>query len=110
LAHWSIITIRFIELLKNKPTQQPVHWSITPQEQDLLEQLLDETKPPYKEGTQQLHYLISTPFRYPPLKYGSRFGDRTMPSFFYASETPQTVLGECAYYRFAFMAVIENPI
>ena len=48
------------------------------EEQELLEQLLDEVKPPYKKGTQKLHYLISTPFRYPPLKYGSRFGDRTM--------------------------------
>ena len=50
------------------------------EEQHLLEQLLDKVKPSYREGTEKLHYLISTPFRYPPLKYGSRFGDITMPS------------------------------
>lgn len=78
-------------------------------EQALLEGLLDEVKPPYKAGTQSLHYLISTPFRYPPLQYGSRFGDRTMASYFYASESQQTVLVESAYYRFAFMAAMEKP-
>jgi len=72
-------------------------------EQSLLEQLLDEVKPRYRQGTQTLHYLISTPFRYPPLKYGSRFGDITMPSYFYASEELPTALAECAYYRFVFL-------
>lgn len=72
-------------------------------EQSLLEELLDEVKPDYKKATQELHYLISTPFRYPPLKYGSRFGDITMPSYFYASEDIETALSECAYYRFVFL-------
>jgi hypothetical protein len=52
------------------------------QEQSLLEQMLDKAKPDYREGTENRHYLISSPFRYPPLKHGSRFGDVTMPSFF----------------------------
>ncbi len=78
-------------------------------EQALLEQLLDDVKPPYKEGTTGRHYLISTPFRYPPLKYGSRFGDRTLPSYFYASENPQTALAECAFYRFAFLGAMDEP-
>jgi len=73
------------------------------QQQDILEQLLDEVKPDYREGTQSLHYLISTPFRYPPLAYGSRFGDATMPSYFYASEQLATALAEFAFYRFAFL-------
>jgi hypothetical protein len=72
-------------------------------EQALLEQLLDDVKPPYKPETEHLHYLISTPFRYPPLKYGSRFGRRDMPSYFYASETINTALSECAFYRLKFM-------
>ena len=79
------------------------------EEQALLEELLDDIKPPYRAGSRERHYLISTPFRYPPLKYGSRFGDRTMPSFFYASEEQQTVLAECAYYRFAFLTAMEQP-
>jgi hypothetical protein len=72
------------------------------EEQDLLEQLIDEVKPAYRTGTQSRHYLISSPFRYPPLKYGSRFGDITMPSYFYASDHVDTALVQCAYYRFVF--------
>lgn len=73
------------------------------EEQDLLESLLDEIKPPYRTGTEKMHYLLKTAFRYPPLKHGSRFGDRSMPSFFYASESINTVLAETAYYRFVFL-------
>lgn len=79
------------------------------EEQDLLERLLDEVKPAYREDTQALHYLISTPFRYPPLKHGSRFGDVTMPSYFYASEDIETALSECAFYRFVFLYDMAVP-
>lgn len=75
----------------------------TLEEQSLLEQLLDQVKPAYKSDTHNLHYLISTPFRYPPLKHGSRFGSTLMPSFYYGSENVETVLSECAYYRFVFL-------
>ncbi|MFT4929882.1 MAG: hypothetical protein ACI8WB_006017 [Phenylobacterium sp.] len=80
-------------------------------EQALLEQMLDEVKPPYKTmgHAQTLHYLISTPFRYPPLKYGSRFGSRYMAGYFYASEDELTSLAECAYYRFCFLAAMSEP-
>ncbi len=78
-------------------------------EQSLLEELLDEVKPDYRKGTECLHYLISTPFRYPPLKYGSRFGDITMPSYFYGSEDLKTALSECAFYRFVFLDDMSVP-
>ncbi|MBX2849561.1 MAG: RES family NAD+ phosphorylase [Acidiferrobacterales bacterium] len=78
------------------------------EEQSLLEELLDEAKPPYRSGTENMHYLLKTAFRYPPLKHGSRFGNRTMPSFFYASETIQTVLAETAYYRFVFLYDMQD--
>ncbi|QWL08998.1 RES family NAD+ phosphorylase [Shewanella algae] len=78
-------------------------------EQMLLESLLDEVKPPYRSGTEHLHYLLKTPFRYPPLRHGSRFGSITMESFFYASESWQTCLAEVAYYRFVFMADMLAP-
>tara|TARA_R110000737_G_scaffold281832_1_gene288456 strand:- start:1093 stop:1836 length:744 start_codon:yes stop_codon:yes gene_type:complete len=81
----------------------------TLEDQDLLEQLLDNVKPAYKAGTEKLHYLISTPFRYPPLQYGSRFGSILVPSFFYASENISTTLAECAYYRFVFLDDIKIP-
>jgi hypothetical protein len=78
-------------------------------EQFLLEQLLDEVKPPYRNETKELHYLISTPFRYPPLLHGSRFGDTLSPSYFYASEDVNTVLAESAYYRFIFLDDMKTP-
>ncbi len=72
-------------------------------EQAVLENLLDEVKPKYRVGTENMHYLLKTAFRYPPLKWGSRFGTQLMPSYFYASETPVVALHECAYYRFLFL-------
>ena len=78
-------------------------------EQAVLENLLDEVKPKYRTGTQSMHYLLKTAFRYPPLKWGSRFGTQWMPSYFYASETQAAALHECAYYRFLFLQDIEEP-
>ncbi|MFD2166626.1 RES domain-containing protein [Thalassotalea euphylliae] len=79
------------------------------EEQHLLEQLLDGVKPPYRPDTIGRHYLIATPFRYPPLKYGSRFGDTTMPSYFYGCEEVDTTLAECAFYRFVFLSDMATP-
>lgn len=73
------------------------------EEQMLLEGMLDNIKPAYRKGTEGMHYLLKTAFRYPPLKWGSRFGSPLLPSYFYASEAPATALSECAYYRFLFL-------
>jgi hypothetical protein len=35
-------------------------------EQSVLEELLEESKPAYPDKTTDLHYLLKTPFRYPP--------------------------------------------
>jgi RES domain len=70
-------------------------------EQLLLEQLIDSAKPPdLTHG--HLHYLLFTPFRYPPLRYGSRFARRTVPSLWYGSESLVSAFAEVAYYRFVF--------
>lgn len=71
-------------------------------EQDLLESMLEASKPPLPKGARRLDYLLATPFRYPPLPHGSRFGGRHEPSLFYASRAVTTVLAESAYYRFVF--------
>ena len=77
-------------------------------EQDALEAMLEQAKPAYRVGTEQMHYLLKTAFRYPPLKYGSRFGTQFMPSYFYASEQFKTALCETAYYRFLFLEHMQN--
>lgn len=70
--------------------------------QVLLEDLLDATKPGPRPGTEGLHYLFATPFRYPPLRHGSRFGTRFEPSIFHGARGLETVLAEAANYRFVF--------
>ncbi len=79
-------------------------------EQELLEELIDRVKPPAQVGS-RLHYLLFTPFRYPPLRYGSRFGSRHERGIWYGSEQQRTAFAEVAYYRLLFLegtqAVLE---
>src|SRR6478752_10538487 len=72
------------------------------EEQILLEELIDRAKPPYTTPS-RLHYLLATPFRYPPLRHGSRFGRRFEPGIWYGSESRRTAFAEVAYYRMVFL-------
>ena len=71
-------------------------------EQMLLEELIERAKPP-AVANDRLHYLLSTPFRYPPLRYGSRFAARYERGLWYGSETRRTAFAEIAYYRLVFL-------
>jgi hypothetical protein len=74
------------------------------EEQEVLEELIDRVKPPLVPATsRRLHYLLYTPFRYPPLPYGSRFGTRHEPGIWYGSDTLPTAFAEVAYYRLLFL-------
>ncbi|GAC1557359.1 MAG: RES family NAD+ phosphorylase [Beijerinckiaceae bacterium] len=78
-------------------------------EQALLEDLLEETKPPLPPEAQGLHYLMAAPFRYGAIyPHGSRFrrAGRT-PGVFYGAELPRTAAAELAFYRLLFYA--ESP-
>jgi hypothetical protein len=77
--------------------------------QAVLEAMLESSKPPLRPGTERLHYLLATPFRYPPLRYGSRFGTRAEPSLLYGALSVPTVLAEAAYYRFVFWHGMQVP-
>lgn len=90
---------RLVESQEQIATRQLVE---TLEEQALLEDLLEGVKPPYPQGSEKLHYLLKTPFRYPPLKWGSRFGRTTEPSLFYGGCSMEVTLSESAYYRFVF--------
>jgi hypothetical protein len=77
-------------------------------EQAELERLLERSKPP-RRGTEHLHYLLATPFRYPPLRHGSRFGGRFEPSLYYGSLDATALLAETAFYRFVFVSGPTQP-
>ena len=69
----------------------------------MLEDLLEQRKPAHIQSRVGLHYLLKTPFRYPPLRYGSRFGTRQEAGIWYGSESPRGCFAEVAYYRFVFL-------
>jgi hypothetical protein len=72
------------------------------EEQILLEELIDRAKPP--DITQgRIHYLLFTPFRYPPLAHGSRFGTRYERGIWYGSIELRSAFAEVAYYRLLFL-------
>ena len=78
-------------------------------EQEILEDLIERTKPPLPPECRDLNYLLSTPFRYGAVyPKGSRFRRAGMTEgVFYASETPQTAVAEMTFYRLLFFA--ESP-
>lgn len=71
-------------------------------EQELLEQLIEDSKPALPVDAQGLHYLISTPFRYTS-PYPSRFRPANEPGIWYGAEEPDTVAAELAYWRWKFL-------
>lgn len=72
-------------------------------EQALLERILDESKPPLDSGQRSLHYLLFTPFRYPPLPNGSRFRGPRDPGVFYGAEENRTACAELGYWRWRLL-------
>jgi hypothetical protein len=81
-------------------------------EQQVLEALIDTAKPPWPSGRRfiGLHYLLATPFRHPPLRYGSRFGTRRERGIFYCAEGQATVFAEKAYYVLLFLEGTEADL
>lgn len=81
----------------------------TLEEQNILEKLLDETKPPIPENCAHLHYLLFTPFRYAKQNsHASRFRPGgSAEGVFYAAASPETAISEMTFYRLLFFA--ESP-
>ncbi len=75
----------------------------TQDEQDLLESLLDDSKPVWHDATQKLDYLLGTPFRYDPLRGGSRFRGQNDPGVFYGAQSVRTAGAELGFWRWKFL-------
>lgn len=78
----------------------------TLEEQKILEDILEATKPPVPREASKLHYLLFTPFRYPPQR-GSRFRALDDPGVFYGAETIHAACAELGYWRWRFL--MDSP-
>lgn len=93
--------VRVVEAQHENSTRKLVD---TLEEQEILEAAIESAKPPIPLGVDsQLHYLLWTPFRYPPLDFGSRFAGVMEPSLWYGSFEAETAFAEKAYYRWKFL-------
>ena len=78
-------------------------------EQEILEGLIDMTKPAVPAECKGLHVLLSTPFRYAPYPKGSRFRRAGLtPGAYYAAEERRTAAAEAAFYRLLFFAELPD--
>lgn len=98
---------RLVETQSKNSTMKLVD---TLDEQNLLEQLLEDTKPPIPEECAELHYLLFTPFRYDPGKPTavSRFRyEGQKEGVFYSAFEVDTAVAEMTFYRMLFFS--ESP-
>jgi hypothetical protein len=77
-------------------------------DQEILEALVDDTKPAVPNDCQDLDPLLTAPFRYRPYPNGSRFRRAGLtPGVYYAAEEQRTAVTETAFHRLLFFA--ESP-
>ncbi len=93
--------------------EQKVTLSLTDNlaEHEALEQILEASKPSIDMHPRiaKFDYLLRAPWRYPPLKWGSRFGRRFEPSIFYGALSKAALYSEAAYYRLLFLDGMKEP-
>lgn len=97
---WAAAAWRIVEAQHTASTMKIVDDAA---EQDLLEALLEASKPPRPPLTAGLDYLLATPFRYDPRRGGSRFRNATDPGVFYGAEQVRTACAELGYWRWRFL-------
>lgn len=71
-------------------------------EQRLLEEMLEESKPGLPVEARDAHYLLAAPFRYWPVT-PSRFRAVNMPGIWYGADDPYCACAEIAYWRQRFL-------
>ncbi len=98
--HWQGTVWRMVEAQHIASTMKIVD---TRDEQDLLEAMLESSKPALPAEAQQLDYLLATPFRYNPWRSGSRFRSATDPGVFYGAQTVRTAAAELGFWRWKFL-------
>ena len=97
---WAATVWRMVEAQHTASTMKIVD---NDAEQDLLETLLEGSKPAQPATALALDYLLATPFRYNPLRGGSRFRAITDPGVFYGAESVRTASAELGFWRWKFL-------
>jgi hypothetical protein len=72
------------------------------EEQLVLERVLDASKPAIPKDAADLHYLLSTPFRYAS-PIGSRFRAPADTGVWYGAEKERTACAELGFWRWRFL-------
>ncbi|HEV2444044.1 MAG TPA: RES family NAD+ phosphorylase [Steroidobacteraceae bacterium] len=72
-------------------------------EQEILEGVLEASKPRVPPPCAGFDYLLYTPFRYPPPSWGSRFRSYDDPGVWYGAEAVRTSCAELGYWRWRFV-------
>lgn len=98
---------RFVEAQHITSTRKLVD---TLDEQILLEEMIDDMKPNLPDGYAIYHPLLYTPFRYPPLQHGSRFGKYYEGGIWYGSLEQVTAMAEKAFYQFNFLRASSEDL
>jgi hypothetical protein len=76
------------------------------EEQSTLEDILEGSKPRLHAGTEKVHYLLATPFRYRP-RAGSRFRAPFEAGVWYGAEELRTALAEKSFWHRRFL--LDSP-
>lgn len=77
-------------------------------QQNMLEDIIDRSKPKYPPACEGMNWLIASPFRYWPYLNGSRFRRQFQTDgCLYASDSAETAIAEFAFYRLLFF--MESP-
>jgi hypothetical protein len=105
LRPWSARAWRVVEAQHVASTMKLVD---TLEEQDVLEALIESSKPPPPRVAPPLHYLLAAPFRYDAPPGGSRFRGESDPGVFYGAETVRTACAELGYWRWRFLLDAEG--
>ncbi len=96
------ITVKPYRISETQEKNSTRHLVDSLEEHEILETLLENHKPPciQKNKRGKLHFLLFTPFRYPPLLGESRFGTKHDHGIYYASLQSETAMAEVAFREF----------
>jgi hypothetical protein len=87
--------------------QASERWTDSLQDQAWLEALIETVKPPAPQGQ---HRPLTTLFRYPPLRSGSRFTAADQRELFYGARALGTVLAERALHTLRLLEGSPLPV